>query len=315
MTYETEFKQELATKLQDKDVSETSIKLYLRNLEKLNDDQPLKNIKFLKDYDNIIESLNDYKPNTQRNYIIAINSVLSLDPSKNKKLRQQYFDLMMNMNKVLKEKESENKQSQTQKENWITQDEVKARLDELRSKVDKFKKNKTLTESQYNTLLQTVILSLYVLHPARRNKDYQLMNIVKREKQLADNLNYLDLDNNKFIFNKFKTSKTEGSQEIPIEPELMEIIKIYLKYHPGIDNNKKFNVPFLVTSNGEPLKNINAITLILNRIFKKKIGSSALRGIYLTSKYGNVRNDMKEDAQKMAHSIETQQNTYVKTDI
>lgn len=312
MNYNTEFKKDLTEKLKNKDLSESSINLYLRNLEKLNNDQPLKNIKFLKNFDEIVNSLKDYTPNTQRNYIISINSVLGLNPTKNKKLHSQYFNLMMDMNKTLKEKEKENKQSKKQNENWISQDEVIQKLDELQSKIDKFKKNKILTENQYNLLLQTVILSLYVLHPARRNKDYQLMNIVKKDKQLADNLNYLDLDNNKFIFNKFKTSKTEGTQEIEIEPELMKIINLYLKHHPGIENNKKFNIPFLVTNDGKPLKNINAITLILNRIFKKKIGSSALRGIYLTSKYGDIRNEMKDDAKKMSHSVETQQNTYVK---
>ena len=56
----------------------------------------------------------------------------------------------------------------------------------------------------------------------------------------------------------------------------------------------------------------SAITKILNSIFKpKKISSSNLRHIYLTSKYGNILDDMKKDASMMSHSL-NQQKEYVK---
>jgi hypothetical protein len=37
-----------------------------------------------------------------------------------------------------------------------------------------------------------------------------------------------------------------------------------------------------------------------------------LRHAYLTGKYGAVREDMKEDAKAMGHTVETQQTNYVK---
>ena len=68
MDYATPFKSALEKRLRDKGLSETSIRLYLRNLEKLNDDMPLKNLNFLKDVKNIQAKLTDYKENTKRGF-------------------------------------------------------------------------------------------------------------------------------------------------------------------------------------------------------------------------------------------------------
>ena len=38
---------EIDKKFKDKNISDSSVKMYLRNLEKLNDDEPLKNLNFL----------------------------------------------------------------------------------------------------------------------------------------------------------------------------------------------------------------------------------------------------------------------------
>ena len=54
------------------------------------------------------------------------------------------------------------------------------------------------------------------------------------------------------------------------------------------------------------------MTTILNRIFKDKISTSALRRSYLTNKYGNIRNDLKKDVAALGTSIEVAQNNYIK---
>ena len=53
-----------------------------------------------------------------------------------------------------------------------------------------------------------------------------------------------------------------------------------------------------------PVDKENGITRILNKIFGKKVGSSMLRHIYLSSKY-NIT-EMKEDADAMGHSTKEQ---------
>jgi hypothetical protein len=158
-----------------------------------------------------------------------------------------------------------------------------------------------------------MLLSLYIYVPPRRNKDYQFMNVVKKYNDiLDDDINYLSYDDNRFVFNVYKTSKKYGKQIIEINPDLKACIDIYLKFHPKILGKitKKTNQPLLVLD-GHPLVQTNSITKLLNRTFGKKISSSALRHIFLSDKYKDVAKDMKEDAEAMAHSV-GQQKEYIK---
>ena len=98
--------------------------------------------------------------------------------------------------------------------------------------------------------------------------------------------------------------------------QLMDVIRLYLQHHPFANKlkHKKHNVPFLVNYYGEPLMNSNDITKILNRVFGKRVGSSLLRNIYLTSKYADVIEDLEEDAANMSTSVDTALNHYIKRD-
>ena len=156
-----------------------------------------------------------------------------------------------------------------------------------------------------------MILALYTLTPPRRN-EYSNMNVVYKVND-SNVKNYLSVYDKHFHFNDYKTKKTYGSQIIPINKELMEIIGLYIKHHPLIKGKitKTTNTPFLVDWEGKEIT-ANKITKILNKIFDKKISTSMLRHIYLTSKYKDVNDEEKKDADLMAHSKTTAQNTYIK---
>ena len=324
MNFETDFKKKLIEKFneqkygrsKDKTLSSNSIKLYLRNLEKLNDDMPLKNLNFLKDITVIEDKLSDYKENTKRGYLISICSALNTESDKKfNKTYDSYYKLLCQKNDTIKSNEGENKMSETQKNNWIKWDDVKTKMEELKDKVDIFKKSKEINEHNYNTLLQYIVLSLYYYKQPRRNQDYYQMEIIKKySPDMEIDVNYLSIDDKEFIFNIFKTSKSEGIQKEDIPDELMEIINIYLKYHPLIKGKMiKINqkVPFLVYYNGTKFDKVNSITRILNKVFGKSIGSSMLRHIFLSNKYGDIIEEQKKDAKAMGHSVE-QQKDYVK---
>ena len=317
MDYETKYKTELLNKFKEKELSETSINAYLRNLEKLNNDMPLKNLNFLKDKDVILSKLENYKPNTKRNYLISIVSALSTDKSNKtkEKLFNDYFILMMEKNKELKAEEAKGEKSESQTNNWMEWSEVEGVFKNLEHKVEAFKKSKEINEHNYNLLLSYMVLGLYVFNPPRRN-DYMNMKIIKKEtSNISIDYNYLDYDNKQFIFNQFKTIKKEGQLKIPISEPLMNVINTYLKFHPLIKGKKltaASDIPFLVYYDGSALDKVNSITRILNGIFKKNIGSSMLRKIYLTSKYHDVKDEQKEDAKAMSHSVATQQTNYIK---
>lgn len=308
-----DFELSLMEKLKSKKLSDSSINYYLRNLRKLNGNKEIKNLAFLDGKENIDKFLENYKPNTQRNYYITIVSVLSVFPNK-KKLYSFYREKMDAMNKNLKIEEGNNDKSDTQKKNWIDQKEIDDVYNKLKNDVDKFKNEKEISKKKYNTLLRYVVLSLYTLVPPRRNKDYQDCYLIKGipEKEIDDEKNYVDMTNKKFIFNDYKTKKSDGEQIIDIPNDLFNILKIYVKFHPLIElNENTFDVPFLVDEEGIPFPNINSMTILLNKIFKKKIGCSMLRHMYLSNKYGDVLDEMKDDSQKMAHSLSMQKD-YIK---
>jgi hypothetical protein len=313
---ETSFKNDLIKRLSDKGLSESSIKLYIRNLEKLNDDLPLKNLNFLKDDKNILNKLADYKDNTKRGYLISITATLSTLKDKNKSLYDKYLKLMVDLSNDIKKKPTE-EMTETQKKNWMKWDEILTKFNDMKQKIDTFINNKEINESQYNLLLSYMILALYVYNPPRRNLDYQIMNVIKKyDESYSSDKNYLSYDDNKFIFNVFKTAKKEGQVKTDINEELKKIINQYFKFHPLIRNKKLIkssNIPFLVYYNGKEFDSVNSITRILNKCFDKNIGSSMIRHIYLTNKYGEDNKEKMKDAKAMSHTVDTQK-TYIKDD-
>lgn len=304
----TTFETELISKLKTKKLSDTSIKSYIRNLELLNDKKPLNNIKFLNDIDTIQDKLNNKSANTAKSYYIIIVSILNL--LDNDKLRDKYYKLMKDKVEETKKNLEDGKANKAQTNNWETWTDVLKKYKDIKDIVDTFKNNKNINENQYNCLLALMILALYTLTPPRRN-EYANMNVIYKADN-NDNINYLSYSDKYFYFNDYKTKKTYGSQIIPINKDLMEIINLYLKYHPVIKGkiNKNTNSHFLVDWEGKNITT-NNITKILNKIFDKKISTSMLRHIYLTSKYKDVNKEEKKDADLMAHS-QMMQKEYIK---
>lgn len=309
---------DIKKKLIEKNLSNTSINMYLRNIEKLNDKEKVKNFKFLENVDAILEKLNKYKPNTIRNYLISITSILNIykDINKNfEKLYKKYYDIMMDKNKQIKEEQKDQKKSDTQSKNWLTWNDVLKRYKEIYNDVKSFVNKKELNEIQYNKLLALIIFSFYVLIPPRRNQDYQLLYLVKKATDDLDNdKNYISYDDNKIIFNVYKTSKKYDTQEITYDDSLKAILDLYIKHHPLLKGQiPETPTKLLVYNNGSGLDQVNSITNILNRLFEKNISSSMLRHIYLTSKYGDILEQQKKDAEEMGHNLQTQKD-YIKTD-
>jgi hypothetical protein len=300
--------------LKNKNISESSLKLYLNNLKRLNGGNEIKNLAFLKDESKILDKIKDYKPNTRRTYLISIVSLLKEEP-KMKKLYDKYYKYLMEYNNELKVNTTK---SETQKENWITKEEI----DELyksmeKSILEKIANKKKITEEEFNELLYFVVLSLYTLNPPRRNLDYMYMVVVKKYNDEMDKkFNYLDLENNLFHFNNYKTQGTYKTQTVAIPPELQRIIKIYLGYHPLKSELKKKNgmIPFLVDNLGVPFETQNTITRMLNKIFGKRVGVSMLRNVYLTNAFQPAIQELQNATEQMGTSSNTAINNYIKMD-
>ena len=173
--------------------------------------------------------------------------------------------------------------------------------------------------------LEYIIPNLYTKFPPRRNLDYTEMKITTNYKpSLSMDYNYLviGIEDGKtamrYVFNRYKTDGVYHQQVFDVPEDLVVIIKRW------ISATKKKDGDFLLTKTGrytqekvkgEKLES-DDITDLLNRTLGTGISSSMLRHMYL-DKYNNadkeqVIKEMMGDAEKMAHSITTQQKTYVK---
>ena len=306
----TPFETNLLKKFHEKGLSDTSVMLYMKNLRRLNAGQPLSDFKFLERPQVIETFLNQYAETTKRNFIIAIVSALNLagTSAKHKKLYGEYYKMMMDKNKEIKENGGKTKEGMP---SW---DAVLEKYNALKAKV--LETTDFSKESAFNDLLKLLVTSLYVLQPPRRNGDYLEMKIVPTySEELPQTVNYLDTKKGEFIFNKYKTSKKYGEFRKAIEPELRAIVSLYLKHHPNLwegRKQKKEPVPFLVYRDGEPLHQLNSITRLINSVLGKGVGSSALRHIYITEKYGKVEEEKAKDAEAMAHSVGMQKDYILK---
>jgi hypothetical protein len=173
--------------------------------------------------------------------------------------------------------------------------------------------------------LEYIVPNLYTKFPPRRNLDYTEMKITTNYKpSLSMDFNYLVIGIEKgetamrYVFNRYKTDGVYHQQIFDVPDDLVVIIKRW------ISATKKKDGDFLLTKTGrytqekvkgEKLES-DDITDLLNRTLGTGISSSMLRHMYL-DKYNNaekeqVIKEMMGDAEKMAHSITTQQKTYVK---
>lgn len=286
----------------NKGVSAATIKLYLFQLRQLNG-EPLQNIDFLKDVTKNLERLSKYKTNTIRTKLIAI--VAALKCLDHPDILKEYTEIVKKIN----DNTDNTTKSETQKENWMNKTEVMDLWKKYDDEVATFANKRKITEKQQEILLRFMILSLYTLISPRRNLDYGRMLIVKKiTPEMSDDFNYLDLKTKCFYFNNYKTKKVYSQQIEQIPDTLWNVIKIYLKFHP-----KECN--WFLCIDGKPLPHSNSITLILNKIFGKKIGCSMLRNIYMSDNFKELQpmlEDLKQKCKELGTSPSTAINNYIK---
>jgi len=274
-------------------IKESSKKTYLSRLKALNDGKEPSNYKFLQDTEAIEAKMDKYSTNSKRGFYIAIVAFL---PEKNT-ARKHYYEQMMKINKDSKENTDK---SEKQKDNWMSQEEVRAVWEKLKEDAEPLLKKKQLSEAETNLLQSYVALSLYVLQPPRRSLDYTQMVVVpKYDDNMDKKFNYLSLKDKMFYFNNYKTSGIYNTQAVPIPDDLFQILKKYRK--SGL----------LLVKNDKALS-VSQMTHLLNKIFGKKISVSMLRNIFLSSKYGDESNELRNDVKSMGTSTLSAMNTYIK---
>jgi hypothetical protein len=292
-------------------LADSTVNNYIANLCLLNK-KPFNNLGFLKrDKEAILEHLTQYSESTEQTYLSAIVSALSTHRDQHLyKTIYKFYSELLNEKLGKRDGEDKSKMSEAQKDNWISWDDVEKKWQELKAQVDKFKDDKSISKKNFETLVDYLVLSLYTLVPPRRNMDYLKMNILTREaKDLDTDVNYCDMVNEEFVFNVYKTAKFHKQQVEKIPEELMNVLRIWVKFHPSIATavgKKPGQVKMFVSADGIPQTLVNFITLRLNKIFNRKVASTMLRHIYITHKFGDEFEEMARTASAMGHTVSEQ---------
>ena len=292
-----------------------SIKRYVANLNKLRrdvdgDDE----FKFLEDTEKVNNYLNTKGDSTKKAYLNSIIVLLQATNGDDKLIRF-YQSPRDTLNESYKEQVATNEPTEKEKEKLITLDEWKNLIDKLDTETKEFytKSPNTLTKKEYNTMLFQLINCLHFFVPLRN--DYSNMKIVRTKREANTSL-AKDPETNLLLLSRmfkqiylvnYKTSGTYGTKVIPMPDPVVSCVMRFLR----VSKNNKW---LISNFKGSPLSTTEYSKFLISNFEKhtgKKIGSSTLRKIYLSGKYGGVLESMKQDAHNMAHSINTQK-IYIK---
>jgi hypothetical protein len=278
-------------------LSEGSLKTYtsiLKNLhKKVFENKEIEKSDF-DEFRRILDYLKDVPVNKRKTILSALVVLTEKD---------EYRNVMSEDVNAYNEEIQKQEKSETQQNNWITTDEIKAVFDVVENDAKILFKKTNKTDADMVQIQDYIILSLLggVFIPPRRSLDYCAMKIKNVNR---DEDNYID--KNKFVFNRYKTAKTYGKQELAIPQQLKNILNRWIAINDGDY--------LLRDKNSNPMNSVK-LNQYMNRIFGgKKIAINAMRHSYLTDKYKETSENNKRlssDMTDMGSSI-SMSDTYIK---
>lgn len=256
----------------------------------------------------ILEHVKD-KPLASKKTILSALYVLTNNP----KYQKHMIDGANEYN--LKEKEQ--KMTEKQKENWVSQEEIKEVFNKYKTTAEYLIKelkgrplSNKLTSKEFQTWQDYIMLCLSsgVFIEPQRVKDWTSFKINNIEKG-KDNFMEGKASKCQLVFNSYKTAKFYGEKKMSAPPELCKILNTFIAYvKPQSDY-------LLNDSNWKPLSQVT-FTQRLNKIFNKNVSVNILRHSYLTDRFQSGKislKELKDTATNMGHSLE-QSLEYVKLD-
>ena len=284
-------------------LSDGSLKTYnslLRTIYKncFKEDKEPNMSKFETEKDIILAFLNSKPFNVRKTLLSAL---VCIAPN----VKEYKMEMLSNI-KEYNDEIDKQEQTESQKESNISGQQIKDILYNLKQETDFIYKKKYINDSDIQRLQDYILVCLlggqYIV--PRRALDYTEFKIRNVNKEVD---NYLD--KSKFYFNKYKTAKYYGQQNLEIPIQLKNILLKYIAVIPDKIDYLLFGL------NGNKL---SAVTLNqkLNRIFDGKVSINALRHSYLTEKYADVMKKTKKMNAELTQmgSSEQQAKNYVKLD-
>jgi len=306
--YENLFKQ---IQKEKPNVRKITIESYLKYLINLHNEvyknKDFSNLKWLKNYDKIMDTIKNKSYLTQRNILNAV--IVGLHSEKvDEDIIEKYSKLRDNFNKMYIEK-TKNGMSEKEEKNIISRKELDDFIKQFESiiKIKKCRSNKNMNEKELHEFQMYIILKFYQKYPLR--SDLCTFKFIKDGDVMKQGENYYLWNKGEIIMNEYKTSNKYGKYTITLDNDINSLFKCLIKKKIIKNNN------FLITKKtGEPYTKQEFSNLIVKFFevrLNKRIGVTLLRKIYL-QKYSDVKEEMAKDAQMMGHSVATQQGVYVK---
>lgn len=311
------------------DIKDSSINAYLNAIKKICKElfnSEKYSLKYFKDTESVLAYLDTIQViATRKNVCTAIIVVLKANLNAtsditNKNKISELLPIYTNYHKELAVKQNDsyldNEKTDKEKDNWITQEEITDKIEELNKKLGnltkktaKFKGNK---RSYIDTFQMYLVLNLYTMIPPIRN-DFANLEITDSDVYSeSDKVNFINLKTKELILTNYKTVKSYGIKKLPLPDELIKLIEKYIKVRELYLGETK--ALLVNTTNLEPMK-ANGLTKYLNKIFSpKKVSTTLLRKSYISSKY-IVTHSMREREQDsifMGHSVGMASNVYSK---
>lgn len=298
--------------------------LYPKDEEKKSK-QDINDIKWILKIDDIIKSLSTTPNASKRAYFATLLVFLYCFFPDNKEEHQKITNEINKIKDVMKATAREQKMSPTEKANWMSWEDIQTFFKVYHKRCKYLLKKKHINTQEKECLQRLLLLAIYTQHPPRRPFAYENMRMEtdktykKLKEEIGDDItkfNYLICGKKTcFIFNNYKTNHAYGQQVIQVKPKspLTRILRSYCKLFPNTD--------YLFSHINDKTKSLNAdaIGKKLKKIFvcefKKDIGSTMLRHIYISHMYSNPQMtlaDKDKIALQMGHSQGTASEVYHK---
>jgi hypothetical protein len=296
-----------------------TVKQYVNNLNKLKKLFDSEDYDFLKEPDELMDKISELHYLSQRNMLNAIIVLLMAlnHDEKYDDLLEKYGKLRDEMNDKYSDEQKSGIISDKQSKNFATTEEVFEMINKMAEDLKPIKKKTkdNITKKEMQLLQAYTLFNIYARMPFRNDVAGMIAINQAAYKKLSDEEkkenNYLVVPSKGqiyFVLNKYKTSKKYEELDLPIEdPNLRKILRYYLKMNGmGI---------LFKTSTGKPLTRIELSKVLLKfskAYMGKSISTTLLRKIYLSSKYGNMKEELEKDNKVMGHSKQVALDTYVK---
>ena len=295
-----------------------TVKQYVINLKKLQKIYDTDNYDFLKKPEDVMEKLSDLHYLSQRNILNAVVVLLMAlnHDEKYDKLLEEYGNLRDGLNDKYSDEQKSGIISDKQSKNFATTEEVFTMINKMADELKPLKKKSSddTTKKEMQLLQSFVLFNIYARMPFRNDVagmeaiQKRAYNKLSEEEKKAKNFLVVEKNGLFFVLNKYKTAKKYEELDLPIEdPALKKILRYYLKMNGmGV---------LFKTSTGKALTRIELSKVLLKysqKYMGKSISTTLLRKIYLSSKYGNMKEELEKDNKVMGHSKAVALDTYVK---